>query len=331
MVLIGLIIIAVVLMALGGPGIQWKLPAAMPAAGSMPWHGQSGKNEHVGQGARGTAPCAWSTVSGMASSSRFGGGMGSRPRRAHSRLGGAAVVLPDNCLITDALEAVRRPSASGTRPVTDPAPEKPAADRPSGTGSPVTATWPGNMHSSRYRSDPGARVLLRGQSEFRGRPAAQNASHPPRQDSAVAVPRDDEECHFMVEGKALGNDVWRVVRAMLERGSREQPAHELGVAGPQVQCDIRSHLVSGQVLVAVMTSRCDLLPGISRLAASRYLAVWLVTFQLSPLAQPGATAGYRKPYYPDRLPALLRCSGVAAADVRRPAAPGLIASGDRLR
>ena len=51
MVLIGLIIIAVVLMALGGPGIQWKLPAAMPAAGSMPWHGQSGKNEHVGQGA----------------------------------------------------------------------------------------------------------------------------------------------------------------------------------------------------------------------------------------------------------------------------------------
>jgi hypothetical protein len=32
-------------------------------------------------------------VSCMASSSRFGGGMGSRPRRAHSRLGGAAVVL----------------------------------------------------------------------------------------------------------------------------------------------------------------------------------------------------------------------------------------------
>ena len=36
MVLIGLIIIAVVLMALlvlGVPGIQWRLPAPMPAAG----------------------------------------------------------------------------------------------------------------------------------------------------------------------------------------------------------------------------------------------------------------------------------------------------------
>ena len=43
--------------------------------------------------ARGTAPCTWFTVSCMASSSRFGGTMGSRPRRAHSRLGGAAVVL----------------------------------------------------------------------------------------------------------------------------------------------------------------------------------------------------------------------------------------------
>ena len=40
---------------------------------------------------RGTAPYAWSTVSCMVSSFRFGGGMGSRPRRAHSRLGGAAV------------------------------------------------------------------------------------------------------------------------------------------------------------------------------------------------------------------------------------------------
>ena len=43
--------------------------------------------------ARGTAPCTWFTVSCMALSSRFGGGMGSRPRRAHSRLDGAAVVL----------------------------------------------------------------------------------------------------------------------------------------------------------------------------------------------------------------------------------------------
>ena len=41
---------------------------------------------------RGTAPCAWSTVSYMVSLFRFGGGMRSRPRRVHSRLGGAAVI-----------------------------------------------------------------------------------------------------------------------------------------------------------------------------------------------------------------------------------------------
>jgi hypothetical protein len=46
----------------------------------------------------------------------------------------------------------------------------------------------------------------------------------------------------MVEGQALGNDVWRVVGAMFERGSREQPAHELGIAGLQVQRHIRGHL-----------------------------------------------------------------------------------------
>lgn len=40
----------------------------------------------------GNVLCAWSTVSCMVSSFRFGGGMGSRPRRTHSRLGGAAVV-----------------------------------------------------------------------------------------------------------------------------------------------------------------------------------------------------------------------------------------------
>ena len=42
--------------------------------------------------ARGGWACAWSTVSVMVLSSRLGGGMGSRPRRAHSRLGGAAVL-----------------------------------------------------------------------------------------------------------------------------------------------------------------------------------------------------------------------------------------------
>jgi hypothetical protein len=40
---------------------------------------------------RDTAPRAWSTVSYMISFFRFGGGMGSRLRRVHSRLGGAAV------------------------------------------------------------------------------------------------------------------------------------------------------------------------------------------------------------------------------------------------
>ena len=47
------------------------------------------------------------------------------------------------------------------------------------------------------------------------------------QDSAVAVPGDDWGCHCMVEGKALGNDVCSVVGAMLERSSREQPAHRV--------------------------------------------------------------------------------------------------------
>jgi hypothetical protein len=42
-------------------------------------------------GVRATAQCAWSTVSYMVSFFRFGGGMGSRPRRVHSRIGGAAV------------------------------------------------------------------------------------------------------------------------------------------------------------------------------------------------------------------------------------------------
>ena len=45
----------------------------------------------------------------------------------------------------------------------------------------------------------------------------------------------------MVEGQALGNDVWRVVGAMLERGAREQQAREFPVVGLQVQCHIRGH------------------------------------------------------------------------------------------
>src|SRR6266536_2079961 len=59
----------------------WAVGAAVAT------HGPARVLDDVGQGA-GHAPCAWSTVSCMVSSFRFGGGMGSRPRRAHSRLGG---------------------------------------------------------------------------------------------------------------------------------------------------------------------------------------------------------------------------------------------------
>src|ERR1019366_9562916 len=61
------------------------------------------------------------------------------------------------------------------------------------------------------------------------------------QDSAAAVPRDDGGCHFLVKSKALGDDVRRVVGAMLERGPREQPTHDFGVVGLQVQRHIRGH------------------------------------------------------------------------------------------
>ncbi len=44
----------------------------------------------------------------------------------------------------------------------------------------------------------------------------------------------------MVEGKALGN-VRGVIGAMLQRGPREQPAHEFLIAGLQVQRHIRGH------------------------------------------------------------------------------------------
>ena len=61
------------------------------------------------------------------------------------------------------------------------------------------------------------------------------------QDSAVAVPRQDGRCHFMVESQALGNDVRGVIGAMLQRGPREQPAHQFPIIGLQVQCHIRGH------------------------------------------------------------------------------------------
>jgi hypothetical protein len=46
--------------------------------------------DDVGRG-EGHCTVRWSTVSYMVSFFRFGGGMGSRPRRVHSRIGGAAV------------------------------------------------------------------------------------------------------------------------------------------------------------------------------------------------------------------------------------------------
>jgi hypothetical protein len=53
--------------------------------------GRNLDGENVGR-VRDTAQCAWSRVSYMVSFIRFGGRMGSRLRRVHSRLGGAAVV-----------------------------------------------------------------------------------------------------------------------------------------------------------------------------------------------------------------------------------------------
>jgi len=99
--------------------------------------------------ARGTAPCTWFTVSCMASSSRFGGGMGSRPRRAHSRLDGAAVVLTHD---RRAGSPSRGPQHLGRGRWPIPLRRNPTAAYPTCTGSPVTAIWPGNMHGSRYRS-----------------------------------------------------------------------------------------------------------------------------------------------------------------------------------
>ena len=102
--------------------------------------------------------------------------------------------------------------------------------------------WSGQYDALPVRArGPAADASLRGRPGFRARPAARNASHPPNQDSAVAVPRDDGGCHLMVEGKALGNDLGRVVGAMLQRGPREQPAAEFGVVGLQVQRHVRGH------------------------------------------------------------------------------------------
>jgi len=61
------------------------------------------------------------------------------------------------------------------------------------------------------------------------------------QDSALAVPRDNGGCHFMIEGKALGNDVCGVVGAMLERSSSQQSSHEFRIACLQAQRHIRGH------------------------------------------------------------------------------------------
>ena len=118
-----------------GAGYPVELPVPMPAPGPdrrapgracgqidrICTHNDALVTPTMSARARGTAPCAWFTVSCMASSSRFGGGIGSRPRRAHSRLGGAAVVLTHD----RRAGTLKRPTASGTRPVIDTAPEKP--------------------------------------------------------------------------------------------------------------------------------------------------------------------------------------------------------------
>jgi len=89
---------------------------------------------------RGTAPYAWSTVSCMVSSVRFGGGMGSRPRRAHSRLGGAAVVTGSGEV------APKLHGLSGPRRITPLSTDKtmPRSAREAGTwgaGSVSAVTW----------------------------------------------------------------------------------------------------------------------------------------------------------------------------------------------
>ena len=96
------------------------------------------------------------------------------------------------------------------------------------------AVLPGHLVQERRIASRAARISRRS--------AARNALYRPRPGSAVAVPRDDGGRHVTVEGQALGNDVRRVVGAVLERGSREQPAREFPVVGLQVQRHIRGHL-----------------------------------------------------------------------------------------
>jgi len=107
---------------------------------------------------RGTAPYAWSTVSCMVSSVRFGGGMGSRPRRAHSRLGGAAVVTGSGEV------APKLHGLSGPRRITPLSTDKtmPRSAREAGTwgaGSVSAVTW--HSDSTVSSSSPRSRAQRR--------------------------------------------------------------------------------------------------------------------------------------------------------------------------
>src|SRR6185437_7542534 len=74
-----------------------QLPRTRYASRGTPRRWSTGRSRTLASSimlarARGGWACAWSTVSVMVLSSRLGGGTGSRPRRAHSRLGGAAAL-----------------------------------------------------------------------------------------------------------------------------------------------------------------------------------------------------------------------------------------------
>ena len=110
---------------------------------------------------RGTALCAWSTVSCMVSSFRFGGGMRSRPRRAHSRLGGAAVV-------TGSGEVARKlHGLSGRRQITPLSTDKAMPLTSTGTRGPDGPARGGQSEPAQFTVDSAVlpRRVLRRQSQ----------------------------------------------------------------------------------------------------------------------------------------------------------------------
>src|SRR5271165_5003310 len=101
-----------------GPVPENERAHAGTVGAAVATHGPNASPWMMSARVRGTALCAWSTVSCMVSSFRFGGEMRSRPRRAHSRLGGAAVV-------TGSGEVARKlHGLSGRRQITPPSTDK---------------------------------------------------------------------------------------------------------------------------------------------------------------------------------------------------------------